>query len=313
MSGTARGHVRILLSTYNGARFLPEQLESFRAQTHTDWSLLWRDDGSTDTTEAVMAAFATRIGADRCRRLDAPSGNLGARESFLTLLRAATPSLDPTDAVAFADQDDVWLPEKLARGVAALAALPSEVPALACTAQVLVDATLIPFGESPRLRRPPGFPAALTQNIATGCTILLNRTAATLIAGSRASETTLHDWWSYLVVAAAGGRVLVDPQPLVLYRQHGANAVGAPDTTLGRAKGALRRGPAAFMRIFRDHVAALAEQPALLNAAARADLARLRAALDDGWTARLRVLFMPGLSRQTALETLTFRLWFLLG
>jgi len=313
VTGVSGGHVRILLSTYNGAPFLREQLDSFRMQTCDSWSVLWRDDGSTDATEATMAAFAAEVGAGRCRRLAAPAGNLGPRESFLALLRAAAPLLGPLDAVAFADQDDVWLPDKLARGLAALGAEPPERPALVCTRQVLVDAALAPIGESPLWPCVPGFPAALTQNVATGCTILLNRAAAALVADSRAPETTLHDWWSYLVVAASGGHIVADPVPLVLYRQHGANAVGAPESTLARARGALRRGPGAFMRIFRANLAALAAQPALLTEAARADVARLQAALAGGIPARLGALRLPGLRRQTLLETLTFRLWFLLG
>ena len=307
------GRVVILLATYNGAVFLPEQLASYLTQTHADWTLLWRDDGSTDATIPVMAGFAARVGADRCRRLDAPAGRLGVQGSFLALLRAALPSLGPGDAVAFSDQDDVWLPEKLARGMAALAGAAEGVPALACARQRLVDATLAPLGESPQLCRPPGFPAALAQNIATGCTISLNRAAAALVAGSRAPEDMLHDWWSYVLVAAAGGRVLADPLPLVLYRQHVANAVGAPPSTLGRARGALVRGPGAFMHLFRANVAALAAQPALLSPAARRDVARLQAALTGGRRRRLAALRLPGLVRQTALETLTFRLWFLLG
>jgi len=307
------GRVVVLLATYNGAAYLPEQLASYRAQTHADWTLLWRDDGSTDATEAVMADFAARVGAGRCRRLAEPAGRLGVRESFLALLRAALPSLAPGDAVAFSDQDDVWLAEKLARGMAALAGVPDGMPALACARQHLVDARGAPVGESPALRRPPGFPAALTQNIATGCTILLNRAAATLVAASTPPDTTLHDWWSYLLVSAAGGRVLVDADPLVLYRQHAANVVGAPPSTLRRARGALRRGPAAFLRILRGHLAALAAQPHLLTPAARADVARLQWALQGPRWRRLAALGMPGLVRQTALETLTFRLWLLLG
>ena len=313
MSGDRGGCVHILLSTFNGAAWLPQQLESLCAQTHDNWTLLWRDDGSVDATAAMMAAFAARVGPARCMQLKAPAGHLGVRESFLALLRAAAPSLGTADAVAFADQDDVWLGAKLARGMAALAGVASAVPALVCTRQRLVDATLAPRGLSPTLRRPPGFPAALTQNIATGCTILLNRSAAQLIAASHAPAPTLHDWWSYLMVAAAGGRVLMDATPLVLYRQHGANTVGAPGTMPARALGALRRGPAAFMRTLRAHLAALAAQPELMSAAARQDVARLQAALAGGRLARLAVLRLPGLRRQTALETLTFRLWFLLG
>ena len=313
MSGEAGGQVRILLSTYNGAAFLPDQLASFAAQTHPGWTLLWRDDGSTDATVAIMERFAAEHGPGRCTRLRAPEGNLGASESFLALLRAALPTLGAEDAAAFADQDDVWLPEKLARGLAALAAVPPGRPALACARQVLVDAQLRPFGESPRLSHPPGFPAALAQNVATGCTVLLNRPAAALIARSRPPQPYFHDWWSYLLVAAAGGEVRMDATPLVLYRQHGANAVGAPASVARRAQLALRRGSGAFMALLRGHLAALAAQPALLPAAAQADVAHLQAALAGGWPQRLRALRMPGLRRQTFLETLTFRLWFLLG
>ena len=306
------GRVVILLSTYNGAAYLPEQLASYAAQTHGDWTLLWRDDGSTDATPSVMAAFRARIGAERCRQLQEPSGRLGVRASFLALLRAAMPTLATGDAVAFSDQDDVWLPEKLTRGMAALAGVQAGIPALACARQRLVDARLAPVGESPPLRRPPGFPQSLTQNIATGCTILLNRAAAALVAGSTPPEATLHDWWSYLLVTASGGRVLVDPEPLVLYRQHAANVVGAPQSTWRRARGAVRRGPEAFLRILRAHLGALAAEPSLTEAARR-DVARLQRALSGGWWHRFAALFTPGLVRQTTLETLTFRLWLLLG
>jgi hypothetical protein len=312
VSGAARGHVRILLATDNGAAFLPDQLASLRAQTHADWSLLWRDDGSSDATAAVMARFAAELGPARCARLAQPAGRLGARESFLALLRAAAPALGAHDAAAFADQDDVWLPQKLARGLAALGRVPPGVPALACARYILVDAALAPLGESPALRHPPGFPAALAQNVATGCTILLNRAAARLIAASRAPAGTLHDWWSYLLVAAADGAVLMDETPQVLYRQHGANAVGAPASLPGRALGALRRGPGQFMRLLRAHLDALAAQPGLMTEPAAATVARLRAALAGGAWQRLAALRTPGLRRQGALETLIFRLWVLL-
>ncbi len=308
MTDAPAARVAVLLSTYNGARFLPEQLDSLRAQTYRDWMLLWRDDGSSDTSAALMEAFggpATRIGV--------PSGHLGARESFLALLRAAVQRLGPGDAVAYADQDDVWLPEKLARGVAALATVDACKPAMVCTRQILVDATLGRIGESPPLLRPPGFPAALTQNIATGCTVLLNHAAAALVAASHAPDTSLHDWWSYVLVTAAGGQVLVDQTPLVLYRQHGGNSVGAPGGTWRRAVAALRRGPATYMGVLRGHVAALAEQPDLLSHDARIEVAALHAALAGGMARRLRALATPGLQRQTWLETLMFRLWFLFG
>ena len=215
------------------------------------------------------------------------------------------------DLVAFCDQDDLWLPEKLARGVAALRG--RDRPALYCARQMLTDARLRTLGPSPGLRRPPSLEAALAQNIATGCTVMLNRAAARLIASIEAPEGTLHDWWAYLVVSAAGGEILVDSVPVVLYRQHGANAVGASRSQIGRGAGALLRGPKPFMTLLGRHVAALAAAGGSLSPAARERLDGLQRGLKAGIGGRLRALRALGQVRQTVPETAIFRLWFLLG
>ena len=131
----------------------------------------------------------------------------------------------------------MWLPEKLARGVEALDGVAAGTPALYCARQSLVNAALRPIRLSARVTDPPGFPQALTQNIATGCTVMLNADAVRLIAGAREPPDTLHDWWAYLVVTAAGGRVLIDDEPTVLYRQHAGNAVGVPALALAPGGG----------------------------------------------------------------------------
>ncbi len=306
------GRIAILLATFEGARFLDGQLQSFLAQTHRDWVLYWRDDGSSDATVAMMQTFAAGQPAGRVVRVRAPEARLGATDSFIRLLAAALEADLDAQRFAFADQDDVWLPEKLARGDAALGEAPAETPALYCGRQVLVDAGLRRLGLSPAVRW-PGFPAGLTQNVATGCTIMLNRAAAALIAGSRPPPASMHDWWSYLLVAAAGGRILADDEPVVLYRQHGANTIGAPSSLPRRVGAALRRGSRAFMRLFREHVAALAAHADRLTPQARAELATIERALRGGMLDRAAVLRMPGLRRQTWYETFLFRLWFVLG
>jgi glycosyltransferase involved in cell wall biosynthesis len=299
--------VAILLSTFNGAPFLDAQLNSLLTQTVADWVLYWRDDGSSDDTLAIMRAFAERIGPDRWRAVQAP-GHLGATESFMTLVRAASPSGLP---LAFADQDDVWLPEKLERALGGLA--DARGPALYCSRQFLVDEALAPLGVSAQLRRPPCFPAALTQNIATGCTVVLNPAAVALIAQSRPPAASLHDWWSYLVVAASGGRIIADPTPTMLYRQHGSNLVGAPASMWRRARAAMQRGPGLFMTVLRGHVAALLAHPELLTPESRRKLRIIEWSLRGGKARRLRALRLPGLYRQTLSETMLFRWWFLIG
>ena len=305
----ASAPVVILLSTWNGATYLPDQLESFCNLTGPDWELHWRDDGSADASAPLMRAFAARVGADRVIERNDNRGRIGIAASFLTLLRG-TPA---GRIVAFADQDDVWLPEKLSRGVAALAGVGPGRPALYCARQSLVNASLKPIRLSARLREPPGFPQALTQNIATGCTVMLNPDAVRLIAASREPPDTLHDWWAYLIVTAAGGTVLIDDTPTVLYRQHLGNAVGVPLSPWRRAAAAVQRGPGVFMHMFRQHAEALARQPHLLTPASSAALAMIVAGLNDGLGQRLRALRDPGLRRQSFAETQLFRLWFLLG
>ena len=299
-------HVTILLSTWNGARHLADQLRSYDAQTHPDWDLRWRDDGSRDRTRDILAAFG------RGGPLADDGRALGVAGSFTSLLRAHLAE-DLDAIVAFSDQDDVWLPEKLARGVAALARIPADVPALYCARQHLVDDALDPIGLSPAVRHPPAFPNSLTENIATGCTVMLNPAAQRLAARDDPPDGTLHDWWACLLVTAAGGLVICDPEPTILYRQHGGNAVGAPRSAARRALAAARRGPGRFMTVLRNNVAALSAVADRLSPEAGAVLAEIGAALQAGPAARVRFLVSHRLRRQTIGETMLFRLWFVLG
>jgi hypothetical protein len=302
--------VAILLSTFNGEQYLYDQLASFTAQTHTNWQLYWRDDGSSDATPCIMAQFVTNAGVTRC--MIHPAGvRLRATGSFLALLRMA---LDGTAAFfAFADQDDVWLPEKLAHGIAALDALPSDHPGLYFCARTLVDANLTPVGEVLAPRRPPGFPTALTQNLAPGCCMMLNRAAARLIDATPVPDGTWHDWWSYIVVAATGGTVIAGNTPDILYRQHGDNLIGEPLGFWHRTKGAARRGRSPFMSVFWRQIAALQTGSIPLPVATSETLAIIEQSRQGLWPNRLRTLRLPGFVRQTWAETFLFRLWFLLG
>ncbi len=302
--------IAILLSTWNGAAFLDAQLDSLLAQSHPDWQIFWRDDGSDDATPAMMRDFAGAAGAGRVVDLNDNTGHMGVTASFLSLLRRAPRGR----IVAFADQDDVWLPEKLARGVRGLGEVPPGQPALYCARQRLVGADLTPIRLSAPVRGRMGFPRSMTQNVATGCTVMLNAEAAGLLAEAQApAAESLHDWWAYVLVSACGGAVIADDRPTVLYRQHARNAVGVPLSPARRAWAAIRRGPHVFMRTFRAHMDALASQPELLSPAARESLALISEGLHDGWSLRLRALRHPGLKRQSWAETQLFRLWFLLG
>lgn len=231
----------VLLSSYNGARFIAEQISSIRAQTCPDWTLLVRDDGSSDATTAILCELAAA--EPRLRLLGDGRGNLGPAQSFGALMQAALD--DGAEYVALADQDDVWQPTKLERELGLLKAGEAEkgraVPLLVHSDLSVVDEELHlvhpSFLEYQGLA-PAGPPLAslLTQNFVSGCTTVFNR--ALLRAALPLPEVVMHDWWLALC-AAALGELRYCPETTVLYRQHGRNAAGSRPPALARLEAAL--------------------------------------------------------------------------
>lgn len=186
-------------------------------------------------------------------------GRLGATAGFLALLRAAPANIP----CAFMDQDDIWLPHKLAR---ALDRLRDGAEAV-CGRLELVDAGLNHLGLSALPRRPPGFASLLAHNIAAGCTMALSPRGRELALAAPPPAGTTHDWWSALLVTGQGGRLDYDPQPAIRYRQHGANAVGGGAGLGTRIRRALRRGRPDGLAMLPAHLAAL--RPVALTPEAR--------------------------------------------
>jgi glycosyltransferase involved in cell wall biosynthesis len=222
--------VVVLMSTYQGERYVGEQLRSILDQLPPGGCIRVRDDGSRDGTVHAIEA----LGDERILCQCGP--NLGFARSFLTLLAQA-----PADAdlVMFSDQDDVWLPGRIERAWRHLAAL-GPVPGLYGSGQMLVDASLRPLHRTPVWPQGPSLRGALTENMVTGCTAALNRQAVQLLQRAGVVQGVhFHDWWLYLVVSAFG-RVVVDAEPTVLYRQHRHNHIGYRAGWLGRNVGNLR-------------------------------------------------------------------------
>lgn len=301
--------VAIVLSIYDGARFLPDQLRSFLNQTHAEWRLLWRDDGSADDGPAILRDFARSLPVGRVACAEGSGLRLGVAGSFFSLLGCA---LD-APMVAFADQDDVWLPDKLRRAVDVLQGIQPDVPALYCGRQMLVDHRLQPQGLSPCYPDRPGFLAILLQNVATGCTVVMNQAAARAVFASVRPLRFMHDWWSCLFVLAIGGVVRFDPDPAILYRQHGANLMGASCSRLRRLKGALLRGAAEHNRQLMARVDALLHNASHLEPGMTQVLRHIQAAYSGTWQDRLGLFRVPGFRRQTWPETVLLGAWLLLG
>jgi glycosyltransferase involved in cell wall biosynthesis len=288
--------VTVLMATFGGARWLGAQLASLAGQQGVGWCLVASDDGSRDGTRVILARFAADRPAGQIALRAGPGR--GAAANFLSLLARADPA---APFAALADQDDVWLPGKLARAVAALSALPGDGPALYCGRTAVCDAALRVRGLSPALTRAPSFRNALLQNVAGGNTMVLNNAALRLAraAAAEAREVVMHDWWLYQIVTGAGGRVLHDAEPFVLYRQHGANLIGANGSIAAQlwraaevARGRLRQWNAV-------NLAALAASRHRLTPENRALLDGFAAACGAPLGPRLARLARLGLYRQT--------------
>ena len=215
--------VAVLMATFENARFLPEQLASIRAQDHTNIALYVSRDCDTPEMGRVLAEHAPAFGPERF--FVRPGPRKGCAANFLSL--AADPRIE-ADYFAFSDHDDVWEPSKLSRAIAALEGGPADTPALYGARSRLIDENGRGLGLAPwHGARPPSFPNALAQNILSGHTMVMNRAARDLVSAAGAPDVPYHDWWTYMLVSGAGGRVIYDSRPSVRHRQHAANRTGA--------------------------------------------------------------------------------------
>ncbi|MEM6387441.1 MAG: glycosyltransferase family 2 protein [Pseudomonadota bacterium] len=289
-------HVAILLAHYNGAEFLGEQLQSLSAQTHRDWSLILSDDGSSDGWLKVAADFTKSEQDKRIWLVNGP--RLGFAQNFLSLVAMAGPSVP---YAAFCDQDDVWYPKKLEVALDALRTVRPGKPALYCARTMVCDHRLRASGTSPTFVAPPSFKNAIVQNVGGGNTMVFNRQALDLLQDTlhHASSAVAHDWWAYQIISGAGGRVIFDQEPQVLYRQHSRNLIGSNGGWKPRAKrlSALLSGQ--FRRWNQANIACLRHSKHWLTTDAHQTLADFETMQNGTLFARAVALYRSGIYRQT--------------
>jgi len=225
--------VHIACATYNGAKYLEDFLKSLAGQTHADWRLYVRDDASSDATAAIVWTAASQDARIELTHVAQPETRLGAARSFLWLVDRLP---DEATHVMFADQDDVWKPDKIERTLAAMNAIEAElgrhVPLLVHTDLTVTDAALHEIHPSfwtySRIHpEPTTLRRMVSHNVTTGATVMFNRALRELLRHAPA-DVVMHDWWC-ACVASAFGRIVAVHEPTILYRQHGANSIGARD------------------------------------------------------------------------------------
>ena len=217
--------VQVLLSAYNGEKYIKKQIESILNQKEVEVSLLIRDDGSSDKTIEIIGKLA-----DENSNITFYKGeNLGPARSFMDLLNKS----DEVSYYAFADQDDVWEPKKL---ISAINKLKEEnKPELYMSALEIVDEEL----KHIEIKQVDGnfcFEGAMIKNFATGCTLVLNKKLRDIIKSYNPTYLIMHDSWITRVCYAIGGNVIIDEDYYIKYRQHTGNVLGYKDEGLQKLK-----------------------------------------------------------------------------
>lgn len=223
----------ILLATYNGERFLTEQLNSLLNQSWQDLHITISDDCSTDHTPDLIKAYAEQY-PEKITWVKHGHHFGNARDHFFFLMNQCQ-----EDYMLFCDQDDVWNTDKAEITMQTLlheeALWSKDTPVLVCTDQIPADVHLQPLAPSlMRMQKQDAsvidYRRLLLQNIVTGCTTGINRTLAKKAVCIKPEHTIMHDWWLGLVAARFGRLVYVD-RCTMLYRQHGNNSVGAKNVS----------------------------------------------------------------------------------
>lgn len=216
----------VMLSTYNGSDFITQQLDSINKQVSVSVKLIIRDDGSTDDTYSKLETF--KKNNDSINIILIKGTNIGYVKSFYYLAKFALDNYPDIQYFSFADQDDVWLPDKLITAVNSIHDEDHNKPILYCSNTLLTDQYLNPIGLF-RLASPEiSAQNCLIQNIVTGCTSVFNRKAAQLYVDHQIKNIVVHDQYLY-ILCTLFGKTIYDEESHMLYRQHGRNQIGKPN------------------------------------------------------------------------------------
>ena len=219
--------IEILLATYNGEKYLEEQIQSLIDQTYKDIRILIRDDNSMDNTVPLIKDLEKRYPGKVIYVQDNEECG-SAKANFMALLKHAT-----AEYVMFCDQDDVWLPDKVQDMFDEMKRQEKEFcgPLLIYSDYISVDKNLKPLNENkknsqvynPKL----DLNHLLVQNYINGCCMIVNKNLYEKTLVYR-EEMLMHDWW-IAIYAATFGKIVHMNKSLMYYRQHGDNVVGSVD------------------------------------------------------------------------------------
>lgn len=298
--------VAILMATFNGERFLYEQLNSIGRQTYRNWELWVSDDGSSDNTLKIVTDFAEAMSSsNRVTLLQGPGK--GATENFFYLL--SCPQIIAA-YFCFSDQDDIWRDEKLETAIAVASANhgKNKNGFLYCSRTELIDEHGKSIGKSPLFNRSPSFKNALVQSLAGGNTMLFCEKLKHIASAiPDEQKPNAHDWWLYQMATGVGADVYYDPNPQVAYRQHEKNQIGGRRGFLPRARSLKRLLAGTFKAWVDTNLKTLRMLKNFLTTENKTALEKFEHARNQGLFSRSLHCFRLGIYRQTTLGSVS--LW----
>ncbi len=206
--------VLVLLSSYNGEKYIEEQLNSIVNQTYKNIDIYIRDDGSKDNTLKILKEYEKKY-----KNIKVESGkNKGFLGSFFGMLKKC----DKYDYYAFCDQDDVWVDDKIEKAVRMLDKEDDNQILLYASNYDYYDSNMNFISHTGRVGKKPSFAKAIVENIAPGMTMVINNNARDKIINNNYEACLLHDWWTYLICVGMG-KVIYDDSITVKYRRHEKN------------------------------------------------------------------------------------------
>ncbi len=222
--------ITIIMAVYNGQEYIREQLESLKDQTYTEWRLVIRDDRSSDKTAEIVKKFSDEVEQEVIFKVnEKPSGS--AKNNFALLINDAKES----DYVMFCDQDDIWKKDKIEitfnKMKQAEERYGRDFPLLVHGDVEVIDENgninADSMFEMSHINADSKLPQILIQNHVTGCTMMCNKKLIAGISEYASSEyIIMHDYLAALY-ASVFGKIEVIKKPLLSYRQHSGNSVGA--------------------------------------------------------------------------------------
>lgn len=246
--------ILVLLSTYNGDKFLREQLNSLYSQNDVKIHILVRDDGSKDNTVMILNEYKSHYG----NMTILAQTNIGCARSFYYLINYAVTEMEKYDYYAFCDQDDVWLPEKLHKAIEKLNDYEGNNKLYFCCSNY-VDSEL----KLIRKTNPPkyfDYKTSVFRNPALGCTMVFDRKLLELSNYKykerilSESHLLLHDAWFFMCANFLNSYIYSDEYAFINYRQHGGNVTSAEKSIFQRYIGAYKRAVKNRSRHYNDSV-----------------------------------------------------------